>query len=302
MKISDHIYFYGQEKGLPLWGGTTSNTTVIRGRSKLTIIDPGPAVGPHLPRIKKEMREDGLRFQDIVNIVVTHSHADHAAAIPEIAKALDVRVFAHPIEKETVENPSKFWSDELGIGNNIFEETIPIPEFLIKNIFQMALGSHKEYNNVISLNDGDTPDIGIPARVVALPGHVRGEIGIHIPADNALIIGDLVHKGRYDLPSLNMPSSDVDQAIDSLKIIKSLEPDIIIAGHDGVVVGKEKIVSWMDTAIRRCEKLKEITLNEYQKNRNITLIELCRKLKTHKMNIPLYEQFIMAFVLLKNVK
>ncbi len=298
MKITEHIYFYGEEDGLPLWGMSTSNTTVIKGR-RLAIVDPGPAVGPHLMKVRRGMKRDGLDFEDIEKIVVTHAHADHAAAIPRIAGKLGAAVCAHPIEKRILEKPSRFWREEFEAAGPIFDNTMRIPKLLLQGLFHAALGPHGPAGDVFPLREGDSIDIGIPANIVELPGHTRGEIGIHLPDDRALICGDLVHWGRYDLPSLNLPASDIGQAMSSIRKMIGMELEVVIPGHQGVVRGRARIRKWLEAALARCDRMIDITSKEVQKGGRVQLFELGRKLKESNKDIPFYEEAILAFVLLK---
>lgn len=300
MKLTEHIYSYDEEKDFPLWGMSTSNTTVIKG-SSLVMIDPGPAVGPHLKKVRRAMKQDGLCFENIEKIIVTHAHADHAAAIPNMAETLSATVYAHHLEKRILETPALFWKDEFKIASPMFNKTMQIPEQIIKGIFYTALGPQEPFKNVISLNDGHSLDIGIPAQIVELPGHTRGEIGIHLPDDHALITGDLIHWGRYDLPSLNLPTSDIDQAVHSIRRIREMNLEIVVTGHEKAVRGKERIRKWLDAALLRCERMKRITAEEIRENGRKRLFTLGHKLKEKNKDIPLYEQPILALVLIKSV-
>lgn len=299
MKITDHIYFYAEENGFPLWGMSTSNTTIIRGRS-LAVVDPGPQAGPHLVKVRRLMKRDGLDFLDIEKIIVTHAHADHAAAVPRFVERTGAGVFAHPAEKRRLEKPSRFWREELKAAAPVFDNTLHIPKFLLKGLFHAALGPHEPAVNVAAVSDGDSIDIGVPAFILELPGHTRGEIGIHLSDDGALITGDLVHWGRYDLPSLNLPTSDIVLAMSSIRKMIALDLEVVVPGHQGVVKGKARIRKWLNAALERCERMIDITEAEIQKRGRVKFLELGAKLKEGAKNTPFFEEAILAFVLLKN--
>jgi glyoxylase-like metal-dependent hydrolase (beta-lactamase superfamily II) len=62
---------------------TLSGTnTWIYGRDPAWLIDPGPALSAHLDAISEEIDERG----GLGAILLTHDHADHAEAVPEIAR------------------------------------------------------------------------------------------------------------------------------------------------------------------------------------------------------------------------
>ena len=59
-----------------------TNTWVV-GRDPCWVVDPGPALDEHLAAIEAEVRARG----GAAGIVLTHDHADHAEAAPELAHA-----------------------------------------------------------------------------------------------------------------------------------------------------------------------------------------------------------------------
>jgi glyoxylase-like metal-dependent hydrolase (beta-lactamase superfamily II) len=66
-----------------------TNTWVV-GRDPCWVVDPGPAIEAHLDAIEAEVAARG----GAGGIVLTHDHADHAEAAPELADRLDARVAA----------------------------------------------------------------------------------------------------------------------------------------------------------------------------------------------------------------
>ncbi len=57
------------------------------GRTQVAVIDPGPDVPEHVRALSS-----ALAGADDVSILVTHGHADHAAAAPELARLLGVPI------------------------------------------------------------------------------------------------------------------------------------------------------------------------------------------------------------------
>jgi glyoxylase-like metal-dependent hydrolase (beta-lactamase superfamily II) len=58
----------------------TGTNTWVLGRDPAWLIDPGPALAPHLVVLATELRARG----GLGGIVLTHDHADHAEAVPAI--------------------------------------------------------------------------------------------------------------------------------------------------------------------------------------------------------------------------
>lgn len=65
-------------------GGTT---TYIVGRRRVAIIDPGPALAPHVDRLAAAVRDC-----EAVTILLTHTHPDHAGGAPSLGDRLGAPV------------------------------------------------------------------------------------------------------------------------------------------------------------------------------------------------------------------
>jgi glyoxylase-like metal-dependent hydrolase (beta-lactamase superfamily II) len=68
----------------------TGTNTWIVGRDPAWLIDPGPALFDHLQSLEIELRRRG----GARGIVLTHDHADHAEAVPELRRRLPAVVVA----------------------------------------------------------------------------------------------------------------------------------------------------------------------------------------------------------------
>lgn len=68
-----------------------TNTWIV-GRDPAWIVDPGPALGAHIAAILDEVDARG----GAGGIALTHDHADHSEAIPELVSRLDVPVGRYP--------------------------------------------------------------------------------------------------------------------------------------------------------------------------------------------------------------
>ena len=67
-------------------------------------------------------------------------------------------------------------------------------------------------------------------KVVFLPGHTLDEVGFSL--GSTIIMGDLIATFSFKRPAvLNVPSSDIDDAISSLKKILEISPGLILPGH-----------------------------------------------------------------------
>lgn len=75
-------------------------------------------------------------------------------------------------------------------------------------------------------------------RVVYTPGHTPGSISLFSPVKKMLIVGDALDRcGRGILPPHKMISTDMRQAVDSIREIARLDFDILCFGHGRPFIG-----------------------------------------------------------------
>jgi glyoxylase-like metal-dependent hydrolase (beta-lactamase superfamily II) len=300
MKVSKHIFFYkGEESLIPAFGLCSGNTYIIRG-DRLTLVDPGPSMGPHLRRVRRGMSDDGLRYDNISKIIVTHAHPDHAQALPALQERLvNTQVYCHPLEKRILENPDLMWDDEYELLGPFAAQVMPLPRSLMVFFERLMFGTVKPFYGAITVGDGAMLNLGVQARIVGLPGHRPGEIGIHIPEDNALIIGDLVNYRMYDVPSLNMPVSDLKQAEESVKKIRAMDIKILAPAHNEVVFGEQKINEWLDDTLERCKLMRRQAEKSLLDNPRIPLQLLGKTLCGRNEGMTFFHRRLIAHVVLK---
>lgn len=166
----------------------------------------------------------GISFDKVKRIIMTHTHLDHIGCLPEILKAIPgAEVWVHKDEAEYIERGD----DRIIWGNQMFESMIRSQYTIPKDRFRIKV--HR------SLEGGETLALGgITFKVIHLPGHSAGSIGLFNEGNRLLMSGDTIYAdgaiGRYDLVSAN--PSDLKR---SLELIASLDVDILLPCHNRVV-------------------------------------------------------------------
>jgi glyoxylase-like metal-dependent hydrolase (beta-lactamase superfamily II) len=145
-------------------------------------------------------------------IVITHAHFDHIAALSEIAAAYpDAEIAIHRLEAAKIGSGGLELQRRdlaaVGISGDVLKD--PLPE----------AGRLLEEGDILG-----------PFRVLHLPGHSPGSIGLYGDEEKILISGDTLFRagvGRTDLPG-----GDWNQLNASLRRLFSLDGDVqVYPGH-----------------------------------------------------------------------
>jgi glyoxylase-like metal-dependent hydrolase (beta-lactamase superfamily II) len=147
------------------------------GRARVAVIDPGPADARHLDRLTAE-----LRGAEVVGIVLTHAHADHAAGAAALARRTAAPLM---MARGALAPPVP----DTGVGHWLAE------------------------------GDALETDAGV-LQVIETPGHAPEHIalwwrGAGGPEGGALFVGDLM-MGEGDTALVAHPEGDLERYLRSL--------------------------------------------------------------------------------------
>lgn len=177
---------------------------------EVLIIDPGASA----EKLAEKVKESNLKP---VAILLTHGHLDHAGAAEALAELLDVKIYAHEHEKETLENP----------GINLSGWS----------------GGQKAYHADIYLKDEQEIDLaGFHIRVLHTPGHTVGGCCFYFSYQNTLFSGDTLFQmsvGRTDFPKGS--ASQLIRSIESKLMILPDETAVYTGHGDMTTIGTERM-------------------------------------------------------------
>ena len=185
---------------------------------ELTLIDTG--LRGSARRIVNFIRRLGRSPEEISLIIITHNHLDHAGGLAELKRYTPAKVVLHKadISDDESQLPSPPIAGKL----------LRIPPF---SRFKPLI--YVQPNQVdIQVEGGEvfSPLGGL--EVIHTPGHTPGSISLFSPKKRLLMVGDALNKlyRNIQLPP-KMVSTDLTQAIDSVKRIAQLDFDILCFGH-----------------------------------------------------------------------
>jgi glyoxylase-like metal-dependent hydrolase (beta-lactamase superfamily II) len=190
----------------------------------LTLVDTGFRGSRR--KIIDYIRRLGRSIEEVSLIIITHNHLDHVGGLPALKNFTPARVAVHRADL----------SDSEG--------GLPYPGYLIKlmhlppiSIFRPLVYA-KPGDVDIQLAGGEIlPPLG-GLEVMPTPGHTPGSISLFSAKKRLLIVGDAINNRHKDLrlPPKDV-SSDLLQAIESIKRLARLDFETMCCGHGRPIVG-----------------------------------------------------------------
>jgi hydroxyacylglutathione hydrolase len=195
------------------------------------LVDAG--VGGATDSIIRRIDEAAVPIRSVSRILITHAHPDHSVGARSLAERLDAQVLAAPITADILRR-----GDEDAAGLTAARAT-----GLYRPSVQLLP------TDVGIIEDGDTLAVGrLTVRVIATPGHAAGHLcfAVDVGGRTVLFSGDLVFsRGRVAL--LGTPDCDLTQLAMSLRRVASLSPDVLLPGHETLVL--DNAHEHLDTAV-----------------------------------------------------
>ncbi len=221
---------------------------------KNVLIDTGPketATRDMLPVLKSR----GMTFNDITYIINTHGHFDHTGGNHEVKAGGNAKICIHELEKDQVANRQQYIKDFFKpVVTDILGEKYFESEW--EDYAQIA-GPETEVDLIIEDNDLFALGPECHLRVIHLPGHTPGSVGILWENEGVLFSGDSLpglHDCNGGIPIL----SDLEAYRKSIQRVKEIHPGYMMMSHEfrsslnkasWVLEGKE-IDAYLETSLR----------------------------------------------------
>jgi hydroxyacylglutathione hydrolase len=151
-------------------------------------------------------------------IVITHGDFDHASNAAYLRQAFGGKILMHKDDLGMVEAGDMFYNRQK-------------PNLILRKLIALYASSGKKdrFTPDLLVEDGyDLSGFGLDAKVVSIPGHSKGSIGV-LTASGALFCGDLLISTKK--PGLNSLIDDPVEANLSLQKLFSLGTGTVYPGH-----------------------------------------------------------------------
>ncbi len=208
--------------------GFNSNTLIIIGDKEYLIIDPG--LPENAQRIIETINSLGIKNKR-GQILLTHMHFDHIGAVYKLQEFARFDIMIHKNERKYLESGDAYHTVALLFG---MSEIAPI--YITKTV-----------------EDNETIGVGnVEIKIIHTPGHTIGSVCVYVPKYKILVSGDTVFSngsfGRTDLPT-----GDIENLVESLKKLLTLDIDILCPGHGDILIKNAK--EPIELALKYAEEL-----------------------------------------------
>jgi glyoxylase-like metal-dependent hydrolase (beta-lactamase superfamily II) len=214
-------------KGLHRIGSDIVNSYLVVEGDGVTIIDAG------LPRywnlLDRELERIGMTLDNVRALILTHGDTDHIGFAGRLSREKDIPAYLHPADadraKLEVKKPNGGWGP-VKIG--------PLAGFLWYSARNGGLRIPPA-GDLRPVEDGQVLDVPGNPRIIHAPGHTPGSVAVHVPAVDALFIGDTMTT-RNVLTGVTGPKPapftlQPEQALASLDRIQDVDATWVLPGH-----------------------------------------------------------------------
>jgi hydroxyacylglutathione hydrolase len=192
------------------------NCYLVRTGKGFILIDTGRSNKRNV--IEKELEGAGCCPGNLGLIILTHGDFDHCGNAAYLRKKFGSQIAMHKDDSGMVERGDMLW--------NRSKQNI-----LIRIVFKLLfrLSKSDRFRPDLYIDEGyDFSEYGFDAKVLEIPGHSQGSIGI-LTVSGELFCGDLLaNVGKPDIWSI---IDDSDAAHASIEKLKSLRINTVYPGH-----------------------------------------------------------------------
>jgi glyoxylase-like metal-dependent hydrolase (beta-lactamase superfamily II) len=197
------------------------NCYLVRAGDGFILVDTGIAM--RRANLEKALESAGCRPGNLKLIVITHGDIDHVDNAAYLREKYGAKIAMHAADAGMVEG------GDMGAGRKAKPDKVT-PVFGIMmammRLFGPRPGQFTRFKPDVYVEDGqDLSEYGCQAKVLHLPGHSKGSVGV-LTAQGGLICGDLF----YNFPGFGLVDDAAAHAA-SVNRLKAYPIQTIYPGH-----------------------------------------------------------------------
>lgn len=209
------------------------NSYLIKTADDVVVIDTG--TGPRFVRdhIEPAIKTFGKSLADVQTVIITHEHFDHASGLAYLQEVANPATYAHRMAMPVIqgEKPLPMAADS---------ELNFVWRFVKSQIISRTIIPPARVDHVLK-GDETLTQIAPDIKVIHLPGHAYGQIGLYLEDEKTLIGGDVLVRLPW---GLNMPlrpvSPDWNTTRDSIHRLLDFDIENLCLGHGKPIIGNAR--------------------------------------------------------------
>lgn len=202
----------------------TDNCNVVENGSDAILVDTGSAIS--YDKVLEECSKYNMKL-----IVLTHVHFDHAENAAKLSKHFNIPVACHEADVELFESFDKQPMESYGIVGKVVLDT---------SLKVLRNTKVEKPENLIFIKDGDDLSAyGFDAKIIGMPGHTKGSIGVDVEGTH-LLVGDELD--NWISPATGHLYNDLDAIKNSADKIVKLGERTLYYGHGKPTKNKFKLL------------------------------------------------------------
>ena len=209
-------------------GSGLVNSYLVDDGGQVTIVDAG--MPGQYADLVRELTAMGRSLSDVRAVVLTHGDTDHIGFAERLRREHGVPVFVHALDVDrarlAVRKPATGWGPI---------RVQPFASFMLYGARKGGLRAVPVTEVRTFDADGVTLDVPGAPRVIHLPGHTPGSVAVHVPAVDALFVGDALTTHNVltgaDGPRLAPFTLDRTAALASLARLEGIQARWVLPGH-----------------------------------------------------------------------
>ena len=184
---------------------------LVEHRGVLTLVDTGSAGSAR--RVLTALEAVGRAPDDVRQIVLTHSHGDHAGEGARLRELTGAPVLAGAADVEAIAGRAPYAHAPRAWGRAVYGWLARFPRFEVDR-------------GVTERTEIDGGLVVLPA-----PGHTAGHLAVWAPDDRALMAGDAVWNVAGFRPSWRAFTQDPERNRETVRELADLPSESVFTGH-----------------------------------------------------------------------